>query len=142
MSSGLIHNRGLLPLDGVLVLVRMFCNSRQCRGALPICLLMLMQSGVEPPDSLPNADFATAAWDLVHNVGLFALRQHILHPSKDGAECTARSEHHSQVEPTVDLSNLLTYAGHVGDAHHGWGVALFTNARITRGGWGVATKPY
>ena len=56
VSSGLVHNRGLLALDGVLVLVRMFCNSRQCNGALPTCLLMLLQSGVEPPDSLPDVD--------------------------------------------------------------------------------------
>ena len=113
MSSGLVHNRGLLPLDGVLVLVRMFCNSRQCSGALPTCLLMLLQSGVEPPDSLPNVDFATATWDLVHNAGLFALRQHILHPGEDGAECTARSEHYPQVESTADSSDLLICAGHV-----------------------------
>ena len=72
MSYGLVHNKGLLPLDGVLV--RMFCNSRQCSGALPACLLMLLQPGVESPDSLTDVDLSTAAWDLVHNTGLLALR--------------------------------------------------------------------
>ena len=121
MSSSLVHNRGLLPLDGVLVLVRMFCNSRQCSGALPACLLMLLESGVEPPDSLTDVDLATATLDLVHNAGLFALRQHILHPGEDGAECMTISEYYPQVEPTADPSDLLTCAGHVGDAHNGWG---------------------
>ena len=97
---------------------------------------MLLQSGVEPPDSLPDVDLATAAWDLVHNAGLFALRQHILHPGEDGVECTARLEHYLQVEPIVDPSDLLTCASHIGDAHNGWGVVLFNSARITWGRWG------
>ena len=66
---------------------------------------MLLESGVEPPGSLTDVDLATATLDLVHNAGLFALRQHILQPGEDGAECKARSEHYPQVEPRADPSD-------------------------------------
>ena len=40
---------------------------------------VLLHSHLEPPQCLPNAGLATAAWDLVHHLGPLLQRQCVLH---------------------------------------------------------------
>ena len=95
-----------MPSDALAIWYGASCQSSQCRP-YHSCMGFCTHYGIVCPEAAHSS------------------------PGEDGAECAARLEHYLQVEPTADLSNLLTCAGHVGDAHNGWGVVLFNSARIT-----------
>ena len=94
---------------------------------------MLLQSGLKSPDSFPDVDLATTAWDPVHHLGLLVLRQYVLYSCETGVGCASRSEDHSDVENSADASDFLTHFSHIGDAHYGLVVLVINRIRRCRG---------
>ena len=103
------------------------CSATADVSVLPIVhVSMLSQPSLQSSIGLTDIHFATVTGDLVNYLGVLFLWQSILHPGQHRAECSPRSEDHSEVVVTAHRSYVLTYPRYVRQHYQGWYLILLS----------------